>query len=73
MTKKTRMKAYKMGLKAHNTMGNGAIKNETKRAEDLQPTCQIKAILERKYKHKIPQKKGTMAILEIRSTYSEGR
>lgn len=41
MIQNTRIKANKMHLKANNTTGNKTIKNETKRAEDLQLSCQI--------------------------------
>jgi hypothetical protein len=41
MNHKTKIKAYKMHLKANNTTGNRTTKNDVKRVEDPQLSCQI--------------------------------
>ena len=66
MIQKTKIKAYKMYLKANNTTGNRTIKNEVKRVE---VSCQIKCRMiqnRQSYTGVLKKKKkARMAILEV--------
>jgi hypothetical protein len=74
MIQKTKIKTYEIHLKANNTTGNRTIKNEIKRAEDPQLSCQIECrMIQNRQGHigkriqmeEYVNKQARMTILEI--------